>query len=258
MTPSENSSVCTPRCFRSQHRVRDGADAGLQRRAVRDQFGDLAGDPDGQIRGGRHVDFRQVVIHLNDVVQLRHMDERVAQCPRHLRIDFRDHVLGGLRRRLGHADLDAERAEAVLVRRADVNQRHVDRQIAVLEQQRDLGQEARREIAASLVDRRPLGVADEERVDADVPGQFGRGVRRLAKRQHLHQFDIGQFRRPPHQRPDHHLRHRAIACHEDALTRLDAADGGIGRHHPLAIGIHEAHSVTSGKPRCDARRASTT
>ena len=67
ITPSENSSVWRPRsrwsCSRREDRVRDRADAGLDRGAVGDPFGDERGDARGRVsrrRRWRHLDQRVV------------------------------------------------------------------------------------------------------------------------------------------------------------------------------------------------------
>ena len=69
-----------------------------------------------------------------------------------LRVDLGDDRLGQLRRRLGVVDRDAERAEAVLVRRRDVDEHHVRRQVALAEQPGDLVEEDGDVVAAAVAD----------------------------------------------------------------------------------------------------------
>ena len=52
-----------------------------------------------------------------------------------------------------------------------------------------------------------------------------------------------------HQRADHRLRHRAVPGQKHPLARPDVADRRLRRRHALAIHVHPAHNVTSGRPR---------
>ena len=69
--------------------------------------------------------------------------------------------------------------------------RDVEREDPLREELRDLGEADRREVRAPLVDGRADALADEERVDAEVPRELRVGVGRLPERQ-----DVDRSRRP--------------------------------------------------------------
>ena len=180
-TPSENISVWMPRSRFSveeeQHRVRDLADAHLQRRAVLDEVGDVPADGPGLLAhlgpALRQLEHRPV--DLDDVREAGDVDEGVARATRGIwRFTSGDDGPRALGRGLGALDADAVRAEAVLVRRRDVEKRHVHGQRRrVRDEPRDLGEEDRDEVGAALVH----GLADV------VPGEerpVAEGCRRTA------------------------------------------------------------------------------
>ena len=109
--------------------------------------------------------------------------------PRHAVVDLGDDDPRRLGGGLGHADLDAEAAEAVRVGRAEVDQGHVERQDAAAEEVRDFRQETGREIRAPLVDGPAHVAADEQGVDADMPLHAGRDVIGVAEGEQVDELD---------------------------------------------------------------------
>jgi len=180
---------------REQGGVGDGADAGLDRGPVVHQLGAVTADRLlllgerllGQLEDG--------LVHLDEVVDLVHVDEAVAVRPRHARVHLGDDDLRGLHRRDRGVDADAERAVAVLVRRGDVHERDVERQDGLAEQPRDLGEEDRHVVAAPLLDRLAGGRSHEDGVHAEALGELGRRVPRgthLAEAQDLDDPELGR------------------------------------------------------------------
>ena len=78
-----------------------------------------------------------------------------------------DDVLGVLDGGARAVDARAERTEAVVVRRADHDQRHVQVEDLPTEQVRDLAEEDGGEVGAPRVHRRAHVAADEQRVRAE-------------------------------------------------------------------------------------------
>ncbi len=232
----------------SQHGVRDRADPQLQRRAVLDQAGHVPPDLHRRLVGVGHAQLGQRVVHRDGVVDARDVNEGIAQCARHLLVHFGDDHFGHLRRRLDQPGLNAQAAEPVLIRGTDVNQGGVEWELAVAEQQRHLREEARRKVTAAFVDRRAHVVANEQRVDAQVLLQAGRGVRRVPDGEHLGDLHIGQLVGPRHQCTQQLLRHRTVAGQEDAAARSDDLDRFLGSGDPRLILRQPVHSFVPPRP----------
>ena len=130
---------------------------------------DVADDRVG-VRVRRDVDLDAEV----DVVDV---DEAVAERPRHRPVELDDDRRGGADGRVHRLDARPERAEAVGVGRRRVDEHDVERQRAALEQARDVGQEDRHVVGASLVDRGAGIRPDEQRAVPEVAGHLGRQVR---------------------------------------------------------------------------------
>ncbi len=135
-----------------QHGVGDAADAHLQRGAVLDQAGAELGDPVLLFAAVALVEFERGIGDRDDVGQPGHVDEAVAEGARHAVVDLGDDHPGRFGGGLGQADLDAQAAKAVLVRRAEMNQGRVEGKDAMAKQARHLGQETRRVVCTALVD----------------------------------------------------------------------------------------------------------
>ena len=151
----------------AQHRVGNLADAELQGAAVLDQHRYVLPDPFGNRVHLRRRQLEQRLLGLDPGVDLADVDEAVAAGYRHLRIDLRDHLARRVASRGDDVHRDAERAVAVLIRRADHHQRGVQRQDVVGEQAGDLGQETGGVIGIALVHRLPAGRTEKQRVDLE-------------------------------------------------------------------------------------------
>uniref|UniRef100_A0A1I7Y635 Uncharacterized protein n=1 Tax=Steinernema glaseri TaxID=37863 RepID=A0A1I7Y635_9BILA len=75
-----------------------------------------------------------------------------------------DDVVGVHQGSAAAVDASSHGAESVGIRRRDVDQRHVELDGAATEETRDLGQEDRVEVRATLVDSSPGTLAGEEAV----------------------------------------------------------------------------------------------
>ena len=92
-------------------------------------------------RLGRQLEQR--VVHRDEVRDAVHVEEGVAERARHLRVHLGEDEGRRVDGRADDVHRDAEAHEAVAVRRADLDERHVDADAAARDQQRDLGQEDR-------------------------------------------------------------------------------------------------------------------
>jgi hypothetical protein len=234
-----------------QHRVGDLADAHLQGGAVLDQLGDVRADAARHAadRGGaRQLQHRPV--HLYDVAEPRHVNEGVPERARHAAVDEGQHRLGALRRRLRALDADAERAEAVLVRRRDVHERHVYRQLARADQPRDLGQVDRNEVRPALVHgvahvrAREQGTVAEHALEArlDVVG--------AAEREQVRHRHPEQLAGAADQRAHELLGVAAAGVDPNVVARPDRAHGRLGGRDAAPVRFAPVHAhTTAASPR---------
>ena len=157
-------------------------------------------------------------------VELGDVDERVAVGARHLGVDLGDDRLRDLRRGLGVVDRDAERAEPVLVRRRDLDEHHVGRQVALAEQLGDLVEEDRDVVAAAVLDGLARGGADEQRLVVEAVGVLGPAVLALAHGDHVVDLDVLELARARHERVDQLERLAAGVREHHAVAGLDALE----------------------------------
>ena len=161
---------------------------------------------------------------LDEVVNVPDVEEAVAVGPRHVPVYLGDDQLGGFNRSLGDVHRDAQAAVAIVVRRADADERDIDREAVRPEEIGHLRKEDRRVVRAGLVHGVAHAVADEERVGAEITGILGLGVRSDAERQDVDDLGVGQVvaigRHRPHQllrlaagRPDEHAVAGADSLH---------------------------------------------
>jgi hypothetical protein len=102
----------------------------------RDQILDAA-----ELREGENI-FSVNLAQVRDrLLQLPQVDEGVPERPRHPGVDLRQDQVRRLHRRPDHVHRDAEAAVAVRVRRADLDQRHVDPHPAAADQLEDHGEQ---------------------------------------------------------------------------------------------------------------------
>ena len=151
---------------------------------------------------------------------------------------------GDLGRRLRVVDRDAERAEAVLVGRRDVDERHVRREVALAEQLGDLVEEHRDVVAATILDGLARRGADEERLVVEGTRVLGAAVLALAHGDHVVDLDVLELAGPGDKRVDQLERLSAGVREHDAVARLDALHGLRGRRALGVVVRLPVHPVT--------------
>ena len=133
-TASVNISVWMPRSCLSvramRGRRRDRADPELERRAVRDELGDVLADPPLDVADRRAGVLVRRDVDLDGEVDVVDVDEAVAERPRHRPVELDDDRLRGPDGGVHRLDARAERAEAVRVGRRGVDEHDVERQRA--------------------------------------------------------------------------------------------------------------------------------
>ena len=203
---------------RHRHRGRDRPDAQLQRGPVGDELRDVFADPPlhvadrtGAVLVGRHVD-------LDPEVDVVHVDEALAEGPRHRPVELDDDRLRGPDRGVHRLDRRPERAEAVSIGRCRVDEDRIERHGASVEELRHVREEDRHVVRPPLVDRRPGIRADEERPMPEVGGHLGREVRAGALAMQVDHGDVVELRRPCHERVEEHRRRRRRAVQVDLLA----------------------------------------
>ena len=232
MTPSETSSLWTPRSLRSVSRGRTAS--GIPPIPV------CSTAPSsiraGHVAGDGHVQFGDLgLLHgaqrargLDDGIDLADVDEAVAIGARHLVVHLGDHEAGSLGSGEGGVDADPEAAEAVSVGRRDLDERHVNGHGAALEKIFDLAEVDGGVVGAAVVDGVAHVAADEHGVVAEMAGHLGRNVGGGAHGQHVDDFDVFDVGPALHQRLDQRLRLGAAGLNVDAHTGGDATQGFVG------------------------------
>ena len=86
--------------------------------------------------------------------------------------------------------------------RRNLDQRNVDRQVAVLEEAFDLMKEDRSVIGAAVVHRLAHVAADKKCVVAEMAFHLGRHISARSERQHMDDFDVFYMGAALHQRFD--------------------------------------------------------
>ena len=114
------------------------------------------------------------------------------------------------------------------VGRRGVDEHDIERQGAALEQPRDVRQEDRDVVGASLVDGGTGIRPDEQRAMPEVAGHLRRQVRPRSLGVEVDDADVAQLRGAIDQRLEQDRRRRGRAVQVDALTGLDDA-GRVGR-----------------------------
>ena len=157
-----------------EHGVGERADAQLHGRAIGDQLGDMGRDffDHCLVNIVPHRHFKEGSVNRHDVMHLVDVHGSVAQCARHLFVDLGNHHPGDLCSGDGEAGFRAHGTEAVYVRRRDVDQGHIQGEMAVLEEQGEFGEHHRGEVGPPLVDRPAHIGADEHGIDAQMPVHF--------------------------------------------------------------------------------------
>ena len=161
---------------RRQDGVGDRADAHLERRAVVDQFGAVAGDGMLRLAERGRVMFGERRVGFDGKVDIADMDQTVAVGAGHLRVDLGDDGLGRLHGGACRIHGDAQRAIAVAVGRRNLDQRRVQRQDAPAEQPRHFAQKHGDIVGIALVDRGPHIWPDEKHVGVKAARQRPRAA----------------------------------------------------------------------------------
>jgi hypothetical protein len=118
----------------AQHRVRDAANAKLERGVIRDQLGYVARDSRLELRWLPLPQLRQAVVQLDNVVNVAYVQETIPQHPRHCLVHLHDDLARVPRRGFGGDHLHAQAQVPVLVRRRNLQYRHIQRHATAIEQ----------------------------------------------------------------------------------------------------------------------------
>ena len=222
----------------------DGADPQLDRRAMLDQLGDVLTDPPLDLAKLTLDVLVGVDADLGRVVDLRDVDERVAQGTWHPVVELGDHQLARSHRSKRCVYAGPQRAEAVGVGRGDVDQDRVERQDARAEEARHVGEEDGDVFGASLVDRGARIGADEERLVAEMAGHLGRKVWRGSLRVEVEDADVLELRSAFDQRVEQDRWGGRSTVDEELLPGADDGNRLSGRY--------DLHAASLGRePECD-------
>jgi len=205
----------------TRHGLRRVAKAELERRTIIDKLRRVAPDPAVALVEFRRLHLRQVRFLFDEPVDVAHRNEAVAMRARHLRVDLCDHRARRFHRRLDHIHAHAQRALAVLVRRAHLDQGHIDRQWAFRKQGGHFRQGTRRVIRRPALDRLTQRTRQEKRVGPQHLVVARVDPRCLAQPVDVHQFDILETVRLPEHRFHQDQRHRRAAADEHPAARTD-------------------------------------
>ncbi len=211
------------------HRVGDAADARLQRGAVGDEARHVAADGPGHLVELAVLELRQRAVHRDQVVDVVHVEEGVAQGPGHLRVDLGDDEVGGLHPGADHVHRDPEAHVAVAVRGRDLDQRHVDAHPPAADELGDLREEDGHEVGPALLHRLPDVGADEERGVPEAPLQPRGHVGRRPQGEEVDDLVVGEVApegdQALHQAPGH----RGPGADEDPPPPGHGLDGLLHR-----------------------------
>ncbi len=123
------------------------------------------------------------------------------------------------------------------VGRRDLDESHVEREDAALEQVRHLAEEDGDVIGLAAGDGATDVAADEEGARMEALAEFGRGIGSRSLGVEVADLDMAKFRRPRRHRLDEPLRRRDGGVDEHAVPGLDDGDG-LG-------GLDDAHGESS-------------
>ena len=116
---------------KTEHGLRNAPDAEFDGGAVLHQRGDVFGNLPGRLGDfGRSALPESASSHGTSTSMSYDVDEAIAQRARHVRVDLRDDERGVFGGAFDDVHRHAEAAHAVLVRRRDLDQGHVQRQLA--------------------------------------------------------------------------------------------------------------------------------
>ena len=179
-----------------QRLVGNAPEIDMQCRAVLDDLGDIAGNALGNRIGGLMRVFDERSLDADKAIDPVDVQERVAERPRHERIDLGDNRLGVAQHAHGDIDRDAEADEAVRVGRRHLHEGNISLDAPVLGQMRDLGERDRHIFGLPAMHERAHVGADEEAAMA-IGGPLLDPERLQARGQEIEELDVGRvgFRR---------------------------------------------------------------
>jgi len=178
--------------------------------------------------------------------------ERVTERARHVRVDLRDHQLGGLEGCSHDIDRDTEANEPKLIGRADLKQCDVDLHSARADELRNLGQENRHEVRASGLNcGAHIGTDEESRVP-ETALHLARHVGRWSERQDVHHVVVGEAGALERKRTHKPIGLGGAGADEDPSTGHDAGDR-LRRGAELAR-VLSLPAAAHGCPRSSAAR----
>src|SRR5208283_4804069 len=122
--------------------------------------------------------------------------------------------------REGAIDTRSKTQISMLIRRAGLNKSHVDGELPGTKQVFNLAQKNRRVVCPGFGNRAADVAAQEQAVVTKMPLVFRTRVSRFAKREHVTQFNVAEFRGPLHQGVDKRLRSTAALFEPDAVPGL--------------------------------------
>ena len=164
------------------------------------------------------------LVDLDGEVDVVHVDEALAQGPRHRPVELHDHRGRGADGRVHRLHAGAQRAEAVRVGRGGVDQDDVQRDRAGVEEVRDVRQEDRHVVGPALVDGRAGVRPDEQGPMAEVAGHLRGEVRTGPLDVEMHHPDVVQLGCTRHQGVEQHGRGRRRAVDVDLVAGAHGGD----------------------------------
>ena len=214
-----------------QHGVGNGSDAHLQRRAVLDQFGAVRADSLLHVArfGELRLDERLVVLH--EQVDLRQGNHRLTEGTGNVLVHHGDHMVGAFDSRQRSVDRRSQRNVAVLVRRADLNHRHVAGHRTRPVQLLRFAQKDRNVIGVAALRHLPDIRADEERIELEDTLELRVGIGRRpfgVQMVHVDVLQLAGLAAGAHGL-DEALRGRSHRTQMDMIARLDDLHGLLGR-----------------------------
>ena len=227
---------------RAQDGVGDGADAELEGGAVGHERGAVA--PDGELhlaRGGQ-LQLLQAVGAGDDVVDLRHMDQRVAVGEGHQLVGLDDDGLGGADGGLGVVAADAERAIALGVGGRGLEDGHVARYVAA-DHRGHILEVGGEEVALAALDHLARVGGQEVAHVAEVAEAVGLVAGVVAEGGHVVDEDVVVVLAVVGQRLLHQARRSGGMAHDDTLAVADGLDGLGGLRDFLAVFFFPVHDV---------------
>ena len=188
-------------------------------------------------------------VHLHAKVDLGHVDEALAQGPRHRRVDLGDDHPRPPDGRLHALDGGPQRAEPVLVRGRDVAQHGVEGEQVGIEEMGHVREEDRHVLGATFVDRLAGVGADEQRRCRKWPAISGARCGPGPFDMQVDDADVRKLRRACHEGVEQNAGHSRGALDIDLVAGPDTRNGLGGADHPHPDCLHRlVHGVHGARP----------